>query len=50
MLDYRALLTEIAKLSPDTPALMEHMTKPEEYLAGAEFIRGIAREVGTEIR
>lgn len=48
-MDYRTYLRELGKLDPDTPLMMEHM-KPEEYPAAAEFIRGVAREVGVQIR
>jgi len=49
-LDYRVFLTELAKLPPDMPVLLEHMTSPEDYQAGADFIRKIAAETGTILR
>jgi len=50
MLDYRVFLKELAKLSPDMPVLLEHMTNSEDYLAGANFIRKIAAEIGTTLQ
>jgi hypothetical protein len=37
-------------LSPDMPVLLEHMTSPDDYQAGADYIRKIATEVGTILR
>jgi sugar phosphate isomerase/epimerase len=50
MLDYRVFLKELAKLSPDMPVLLEHMTSPDDYQVGADYIRNIAAEVGTILR
>ena len=44
-LDYRVLLTEINKLDPDTPLMVEHLKTAEEYRLSAEYIRGIAQEL-----
>jgi sugar phosphate isomerase/epimerase len=49
-LDYRTYLTELDRLDPDTPLMLEHLKTPEEYAAAAEHIRGIAREVAVEVR
>lgn len=45
-LDYAAFLTELARLDPDTPLMLEHLSAEEEYAAAAEHIRGVARSVG----
>jgi sugar phosphate isomerase/epimerase len=42
-LDYSAFLTELSKLS-DIPLMLEHLQKPEEYTASAEYIRTIANK------
>lgn len=48
-LDYRAYLSELAKLDDDVPLMMEHMATPEEYDAAAVHIRATATELGLEI-
>lgn len=45
-LDYAVYLKELAKLDPDTPILLEHLEKEEEYAKGASFIRSAARAAG----
>jgi len=44
-LDYGAYLSELSKLDPSTPLMMEHM-KMEEYPPSAEHLRKVAREKG----
>jgi sugar phosphate isomerase/epimerase len=44
VLDYRAFLTEMAKLDPDTPLMLEHLPEPE-YRPSADYIRGVAAEL-----
>lgn len=46
--DYKTLLLEIDKLHPDTPLMIEHLQTAEEYVLSAEYIRGVATEVGVE--
>lgn len=46
ILDYRAYLTGLKRLSPDTPLLVEHLSTPEEYRQGCDYIRSIEAEVG----
>lgn len=46
VLDYRTYLTRIDQVSPDTPLIIEHLPKVEEYAEAARFIRSVAREVG----
>ncbi|MBN1579886.1 MAG: sugar phosphate isomerase/epimerase [Anaerolineae bacterium] len=48
-LDYRTFLLELAKIDPDTPLLLEHMHKEEDYLAGASYIRSIAKQIGVTV-
>jgi len=45
-LDYRVYLRELSKLDPDTPLMLEHLNKAEEYREAAEHIRGVARAEG----
>lgn len=49
-LDYREFLRQMSQLDPDTPLMLEHLTKPEEYTQAATHIRTIAQEEGIEIR
>jgi Sugar phosphate isomerases/epimerases len=44
-LDYRTFLTELHKLDPDIPLIIEHLTKEEEYMQGAGFIRRTAESL-----
>lgn len=48
-LDYGVYLEELSKLGPDTPLMLEHLDSEEEYRAGAEYIRGVARGKGCEL-
>jgi sugar phosphate isomerase/epimerase len=48
-LDFRTFLTEMEKLDPDTPILVEHLTEEEEYAAAVAHIRGVAGELGLEV-
>ncbi len=48
-LDYRAFLTEAAKLPADTTLVMEHMETAEEYRRGADYIRGVGRSIGIAV-
>jgi sugar phosphate isomerase/epimerase len=48
-LDYRVFLAEMARLDPDTPILVEHLTKDEEYAAAVAHIRSVAGELGLEV-
>jgi sugar phosphate isomerase/epimerase len=47
-LDYRVFLTEMARLDPDTPLLVEHLASDEEYRAAVEHIRGVAAALAIE--
>ena len=44
-LDYRTYLTEIERIDPDMPLILEHM-QPDEYPPAAEYVRKVAAEVG----
>jgi sugar phosphate isomerase/epimerase len=48
-LDYSVYLHELDKLDPDIPLILEHMRTPEEYRAGAAYVRGVARQVGARL-
>jgi sugar phosphate isomerase/epimerase len=45
-LDYQTFLTELDKLDPDTPLMLEHLPDEAEYDAAAVHVRGVAREIG----
>lgn len=45
-LDYVTLLTEIDKLDPDTPLMIEHLHTEEDYRLSAAYIRGVAQDIG----
>jgi sugar phosphate isomerase/epimerase len=48
-LDYRVLLTELDRLDPDTPILVEHLTSDAEYAAAAAHIRSVADSLGLSV-
>ncbi len=41
-LDYSTLLTELHRLHPDTPVLVEHLSTEQEYKEAADYIRSVA--------
>jgi sugar phosphate isomerase/epimerase len=43
-LDYKIFLTELNKLAPDTPLMIEHLKGEEEYTKVAEHIRSVAKQ------
>lgn len=43
--DYRAYLKSLVKYSPDAPLMLEHLSKPEEYEEGKQYILHIANEL-----
>ncbi len=47
-LDYGVFLTELSKF-PDTPLMLEHLEKAEEYEQAAAYIRGVAKRLGIEV-
>jgi sugar phosphate isomerase/epimerase len=48
-LDYRELLRELDSLDPDTPLMLEHLQTDEEYTLAADYVRGIAKEIGVRL-
>jgi len=47
-LDYRVLLTELDRLDPDTPILVEHLTTDAEYAEAVAHIRSVAGSLGLQ--
>jgi sugar phosphate isomerase/epimerase len=45
-LDYSTYLKRVAQLPQNPPLMLEHLSKPEEYLAAADHIRSIGRGAG----
>jgi sugar phosphate isomerase/epimerase len=45
-IDYRAYLSELAKLPMDAPLMLEHLKTAEEYAEGRSYIQGVARQLG----
>jgi len=48
-LDFRVLLTELDRLDPDTPILVEHLTQDEEYRAAVAHVREVADSLGLAV-
>lgn len=48
-LDYHALLTELDRLDPDLPVLLEHLDGPEEYERAADHVRTVASDAGVTV-
>jgi sugar phosphate isomerase/epimerase len=48
-IDYGVFLQELNKLHPDTPLMLEHLVKEEEYTQAAEYVRGIANSKNVKI-
>jgi sugar phosphate isomerase/epimerase len=49
-LDYGVFLTELSRLDPDTPLMLEHLPSADEYAAAAQHIRQVATEKGLAFR
>jgi sugar phosphate isomerase/epimerase len=47
-LDFRVLLTEMDRLDPDTPILVEHLGEAHQYAAAVAHIRAVAAELGVD--
>lgn len=45
-LDYTAYLTELARLDPDVPLMLEHLSGEEPYKLSAHHIREVAQKAG----
>lgn len=48
VLDYRVFLTELNRLNPDIPIVLEHLPR-EEYPLAADYVRSIAAELGIQV-
>jgi len=48
-LDYAVLLTELNRLDPDVPLMMEHLRSREEFAEAAAYIRSVAARVGVTL-
>jgi sugar phosphate isomerase/epimerase len=48
-MDYRTFLRRADAISPNLPIIMEHLPEPQDYEAGAKFIRGVAEEIGVRV-
>ncbi len=48
-LDYATYLRELARLDPDPPLMLEHLTSPEEYALAADHVRAVAEDVGVSL-
>jgi sugar phosphate isomerase/epimerase len=48
-LDYGVYLTELNKLDPDVPLMLEHLPNDEEFALAARYIRSVATETGVTI-
>lgn len=42
LIDYGAYLTELNRLDPDTPLMLEHLAQPEQYDQAAKHVRAVA--------
>lgn len=49
-LDYHTLLTALDRLDADTPVMLEHLPKADDYAAAAKFVRSAADEAGVKFR
>lgn len=48
-LDYATLLTELNRLDPDLPVMLEHMTLEADYDTAAAHVRAVAASVGVRV-
>ena len=42
-LDYRAFLSSVARLHPDTPVMLEHLSSEDDYDLAAAYLREAAK-------
>ncbi|MFO7900635.1 MAG: sugar phosphate isomerase/epimerase, partial [Planctomycetota bacterium] len=49
-LDYTVFLTELDRLDPDTPLMLEHLGSPVEYVMAATHVRSVAKDAGIAVR
>jgi sugar phosphate isomerase/epimerase len=45
-LDYPVYLSELARLDPDIPLMLEHLPSADDYREAARHVRGVAAEIG----
>jgi sugar phosphate isomerase/epimerase len=45
-LNYPVYLSELRRLDPDTPLMLEHLSTPEEYTLAAEYLQRVAAAEG----
>ena len=48
-LDYGVFLTELDRLDPDTPLLLEHLSSEGEYALAAQHVRSVAASAGVAL-
>ena len=48
-LDYAVYLRELAKLDPDLPLMLEHLSTPEDYRLAADHLREVARRAAVRL-
>lgn len=48
-MDYAAYLSELSRLDPDIPLMIEHLPSAEEYVLAARHIRQVAADTGVTI-
>ncbi len=48
-LSYAIYLTEVAKLDPDTPIMLEHLPDAEQYALAADHLRSVANQEGLSL-
>lgn len=48
-IDYRTYLTELSRLAPDVPLMLEHLPTEEEYRLAALHIRSVAQSAGVSL-
>ena len=48
-IDYRAFITQMQRLDPDTPFLVEHLDSDEEYVAAVAHVRAVADDLGVAV-
>jgi sugar phosphate isomerase/epimerase len=48
-LDYRTYLSELSRLDPDLPLMLEHLSGDAEYVLAAEHVRSVAVGVGVSL-
>jgi hypothetical protein len=46
VIHFPTLLSEASKLHRDTPLMLEHLSKPEEYAQAAGHVRSVAAGCG----